>query len=39
VYQQINRESFDGKLRDVVLDWDDLTKPDASGMTDFDQSG
>jgi predicted SprT family Zn-dependent metalloprotease len=36
--QQINRESFDGKLPDVEVYWDDLTEKDAYGITLFDDT-
>ena len=35
-YQEINQESFDGKLPDVPVSWGDLTKDDAYGITHFD---
>ena len=38
LYQQINRESFDGKLPEVEIYWDDLTEKDAYGITSFDGS-
>jgi hypothetical protein len=38
LYQQINQESFGGKLQTVTVNWDDLTKQDAVGMTDFDST-
>ena len=37
-YQEINRESFAGKLPDVPVRWGDLTADDAYGITHF-QSG
>ena len=37
-YQEINRQSFDGKLPDVPVRWGDLTQDDAYGITHF-QSG
>jgi predicted SprT family Zn-dependent metalloprotease len=33
LYQDINQKSFDGKLPDVEVQWDDLTTEDAYGMT------
>ena len=38
-YQQINWEKFDGKLRDVSVEWSDLTNDEAYGMTRFYQDG
>lgn len=35
-YQQIDRESFAGKLPDVPVRWGDLTKEDAYGITHFE---
>ncbi|HWZ99344.1 MAG TPA: SprT-like domain-containing protein [Candidatus Dormibacteraeota bacterium] len=34
-YQQVNQESFEGKLPDVPVRWGDLTKDDAYGITHF----
>ena len=39
IYERINQESFDGKLPNVPVTWDDLAKQDALGITDFDESG
>jgi len=36
-YQQINQDSFDGKLPDVRVNWGDLTAADAYGITHFDR--
>jgi predicted SprT family Zn-dependent metalloprotease len=38
-YQQINQESFDGKLQDVSVEWGDLSGDDADGMTRFYNDG
>ena len=35
LYQQINRESFEGKLPKVDVTWDDLTAEDAYGITEY----
>src|SRR5882762_11880157 len=34
-YQEINRQSFDGKLPDVPVRWGNLTEDDAYGITHF----
>ncbi len=36
-YQEINQESFGGKLPDVSVQWSDLTEADAYGITHFDR--
>ena len=36
-YQEINRESFKGKYPKVPVRWNDLTDPDAYGITRFDR--
>lgn len=36
-YQQINQDSFDGKLPDVPVSWGDLTEADAYGITRFNR--
>jgi predicted SprT family Zn-dependent metalloprotease len=38
-YQQINRESFDGRLQDVSVEWADLTADDSYGVTQFYDDG
>src|SRR5882724_7201347 len=38
-YQQINQESFDGKLQDVSVEWADLTAEDSYGVTQFYDDG
>jgi predicted SprT family Zn-dependent metalloprotease len=35
LYQQVNHESFEGKLPDVPVRWSDLTKDDSYGITHF----
>jgi predicted SprT family Zn-dependent metalloprotease len=35
LYGQVNRESFSGKLPQVPVNWGDLTKDDAYGVTHF----
>jgi len=35
LYQQVNRDSFEGKLPDVPVHWGDLTKDDSYGITHF----
>ena len=37
LYQDVNRDSFDGKLPDVPVHWGDLSKDDAYGITHFDK--
>ena len=37
LYQDVNRESFEGKLPDVAVHWGDLSKDDAYGITHFDK--
>lgn len=37
LYQDINQESFDGKLPDIPVRWGDLSKDDAYGITHFDK--
>ena len=34
-YQQVNQESFAGKLPEVTVSWGDLNKDDAYGITHF----
>lgn len=36
-YQDVNRESFEGKLPDVPVRWGDLSRDDAYGITHFDK--
>jgi len=36
-YQQVNQESFAGKLPDVPVSWGDLTKDDSYGITHFNK--
>jgi predicted SprT family Zn-dependent metalloprotease len=37
LYQDVNQESFDGKLPDIPVRWGDLSKDDAYGITHFDR--
>jgi len=37
LYQEVNRESFDGKLPDLTVSWGDLSKDNAYGITHFDK--
>lgn len=37
LYQDVNRDSFDGQLPDVAVRWGDLSKEDAYGITHFEK--